>query len=34
MQDASVGYGGETVTRQSDILINDLEANIESLLIK
>lgn len=30
----SVGYGEETVTRQSDILSNDLEANIESLLIK
>lgn len=28
MQDASVGYGGETVTRQSDILINDLEETL------
>jgi len=30
----SVGYGEERVTRQSDILSNDLEANVESLLIK
>lgn len=30
----SVGYGEETVSRQSDALSSDLEADTESLVIK